>query len=161
MLRFIRLFAGTAAIAMSSAAFAADHSLVEDAKAFGARESVRSVEVSPSGSKLLFVGAGPGRLSTLQYVDLAAKGAKTLAASDGDPESLYWCGFGTDTQIVCKLGAMSRLRAMSWVSAASCQCPPLAAKPSYWANLPTTIIRFSANMTETSSIGYRTGPARC
>ena len=108
MLRIIGLLAGAAAIAAPSSILAADHSLADDAKAFGARESVRSVEVSPSGTKLLFIGAAPGRISTLQYVDLATKGAKTLAASDGQPESLYWCGFGSDTQIVCKLGGYER-----------------------------------------------------
>ena len=104
MLRFVGLLAGVAGIAMSSSALAADHSLAEDAKAFGARESIRSVEVSPSGTKLLFIGAGAGRMSTLQYVDIATKAAKTVAASDGDPETLYWCGFGSDTQMVCKFG---------------------------------------------------------
>ena len=104
MLRLVGLLAGVAGIALSSSALAADHSLAEDAKAFGARESIRSVEVSPSGTKLLFIGAGPGRMSTLQYVDIATKAAKTVAASDGDPETLYWCGFGSDTQMVCKFG---------------------------------------------------------
>jgi dipeptidyl aminopeptidase/acylaminoacyl peptidase len=108
MLRFIGLLAGAASIAVSSPVLASDRSLADDAKAFGARESVRSVEISPSGTKLLFIGAGPGRLSTLQYVDLTTKAAKTIAASDGDPESLYWCGFGTDTQMVCKFGGYQK-----------------------------------------------------
>lgn len=108
-MRTLNLLVGVAALAMSASGWAADHSLTEDAKAFGARESVRSVEVSPGGTKLLFIAAGPGAMSMLQYVDIATKQAKTAAASDGYPETLYWCGFGSDTQMVCQYGGYGRI----------------------------------------------------
>jgi dipeptidyl aminopeptidase/acylaminoacyl peptidase len=83
---------------------AADRPLAEDARAFAARERVRSVEISPSGNKLLFIMAGPGRTSALQHVDVATKASKTVARSDGVSETLHWCAFGSDTQLVCKYG---------------------------------------------------------
>jgi acetyl esterase/lipase len=103
------LLASAISLCCAMRANAADHSLAADAKAFGARESIRSVEVSPSGAKLLFIASGPGAMSMLQYVDIATKQAKTAAASDGYPETLYWCGFGSDTQIVCQYGGYGRI----------------------------------------------------
>jgi dipeptidyl aminopeptidase/acylaminoacyl peptidase len=109
MLRFIGLLAGTAAFAVAGSASAASRSLAEDAKAFGARESVRSVDVSPGGTKLMFIAAGPGAMAMVQYVDITSKKATTVAASTGDPETLYWCGFRSDTMMVCKYGGYGRL----------------------------------------------------
>jgi hypothetical protein len=98
------LLAGAALLLAAASARAAEFSLAEDAKAFGARERVRSVEISPSGKKLLFVMAGPARSSTLQLVDVGTKASKTVVRSDGNSETLYWCAFGSDTQLVCKYG---------------------------------------------------------
>ena len=108
-MRITGLFAGAAALAASASALAADHSLAEDAKAFGSRERIRSVEVSPSGNKLLYIAAGPGAMSVAQYLDIASKAAKPVAASDGKPETLYWCGFSSDTQMICKYGGYGRV----------------------------------------------------
>jgi dipeptidyl aminopeptidase/acylaminoacyl peptidase len=103
-LRIFTLLAGAAWLAAVTPAQAADFSLADDAKAFGARERIRSVEISPSGNKLLYVFSGPGRTSLLQHVDLATKATKTVAKSAGTPETVYWCSFGSDTDLVCKYG---------------------------------------------------------
>ena len=103
-MRNLFLLTGAALLAAFTPAAAAEYSLADDARAFGARERVRSVDISPSGSKVLFIAAGPGRLSLLQHVDVATSASKTVVASDGSPESLYWCSFGSDTQLVCKYG---------------------------------------------------------
>ncbi len=108
LLRIFGLLAGAAGVCVSAPVLA-QHSLADDAKAFGARESIRSVEVSPSGNKLLYIAAGSGSMSSVQYLDLTTKAVKTVAVSDGDPENLYWCGFGSDSQIVCKFGGYQRL----------------------------------------------------
>ena len=102
------LLAAAASLSLSTAAAASEFSLAQDAQAFGARESIRSVEISPSGKQLLFVVAGPGRMSALKTVDVATKQAKTLLATSGDPENLYWCSFGSDTELVCKYGGYGR-----------------------------------------------------
>lgn len=105
----VRLAAVAAGLFASTSALAAQFSLAQDAKAFGARESLRSVELSPSGTRLLYIGSGSGRVSVLQHVDLASKTTQTIAASDGNPEDLYWCAFGSDTQLVCKFGGYVNL----------------------------------------------------
>jgi hypothetical protein len=100
------LLAGATSVASIAAA---PYSLADDAKAFGARESVRSVAISPSGNKLLFITAVPGRTSVLQVIDIATKASKIVAKSDGDPETLYWCEFGSDTELVCKFGGEGKI----------------------------------------------------
>ena len=107
-LRNIVLLAAAAGLSLSTSAAGSEFSLAQDAKAFGARESIRSVEISPSGKQLLFVIAGPGRMSALRTVDVATKQARTLLATSGEPENLYWCSFGSDTQLVCKYGGYGR-----------------------------------------------------
>lgn len=103
-MRTFVLLAGAACLAAFTSAGAAETLLADDAKAFGARERIRSVEISPSGTKLLFITAGPGRTSALQHLDIGSNAAKTVARSDGTPETVYWCAFGSDTQLVCKYG---------------------------------------------------------
>ncbi|HET9812627.1 MAG TPA: S9 family peptidase [Sphingomicrobium sp.] len=112
----LRLFRAAAAAAYlcvvsaaGSSAAAPTHSLAEDARAFGARQAVRSVDISPSGTKLLYIAAGHGGASLLEYVDIATKASKAVAGSDGNPETLYWCAFASDTQMVCKFGGTQRI----------------------------------------------------
>jgi hypothetical protein len=112
MFRSVGLLASAAGLFWSTGAIAAEFSLAADAKAFGARESIRSVDISPSGKQLLFIVAGPGRLSALRNIDVATKRAKSLLATSGDPEDLYWCAFGSDTQLVCKYGGMVAMEGM-------------------------------------------------
>lgn len=106
------LAAGTAALLVgasgSATAAATTFSLADDAKAFGARENIRSVALSPSGTKLLFINAVAGRGSVVQVVDIATKANRIVARSDGDHERLYWCEFGSDTELVCKFGGESK-----------------------------------------------------
>ena len=84
-------------------------SLAEDAKSFGVREAAQSMSISPGGGKVLLIAAGPGRTQLLQVFDLASREADTILKADGTPESLHWCEFASDTQIVCKFGGDVRL----------------------------------------------------
>ncbi|MEO5775189.1 MAG: S9 family peptidase [Sphingomicrobium sp.] len=90
---------------------AAGHSetLEEDAKAFGVRQSVRSMDISPSGQKLLAVVSGPGRKTVVKIIDPATLASKSIMVSEGTPESIYWCGFASDVQLVCKYGGQTKL----------------------------------------------------
>jgi len=109
MLRFIGLLLTAAAFASPVPAVAAEHTLADDAKAFGAREGIRSVAISPSGNELLYIVSVSGRGSVLQVINLATKASRNVATSDGDPESLYWCEFSSETQIVCKFGGEGKI----------------------------------------------------
>lgn len=75
--------------------------LDQAAKAFGTRESVQSMEISPSGNRLLLLSAGPGRSTLVRIVELPAMSTRTILTSAGDPESFRWCDFASDTQIIC------------------------------------------------------------
>ncbi|MFN3944904.1 MAG: alpha/beta hydrolase family protein [Allosphingosinicella sp.] len=77
---------------------------------FGVRESVQQMDISPDGTKVAFIGPGPGR-STIGYVvDLAdtARQPKVIINSDGNPGRLRWCSFASDSRLVCSVGGIVR-----------------------------------------------------
>lgn len=101
-----RLKIGVAVVALltGQGALAAPAPLAEDAQAFGAREAAGQVALSPSGSKVVMLVAGPGASTVAKVFDLQTGAATTAIASNGSPESLYWCKFASDTQLVCQYG---------------------------------------------------------
>ncbi|MEA3052567.1 MAG: hypothetical protein QOG72_1470 [Sphingomonadales bacterium] len=72
--------------------------------AFGARESVLDVALSPSGKKVAFISPGPGRTTFLYTVDVAegAEPRQTLSA-DGKPERISRCGWVSEERLVCTI----------------------------------------------------------
>jgi dipeptidyl aminopeptidase/acylaminoacyl peptidase len=99
--------AGISLLALATAASAG--TIDEDAKAFGIRETIQSMDISPSGKTLLSIVSGPGRKSVVQIIDAATHEAHGIMLADGDPESIFWCGFASDTQIICKYGGYTKL----------------------------------------------------
>ena len=93
------LLAGTAGIASAQIA-----PLAEDARAFGTRPAAEQVAISPSGDKVVMLVAGPGSTTAAKVFDLRTGAETTAVQSPGNPETLQWCQFGTDTQLVCKYG---------------------------------------------------------
>lgn len=73
---------------------------------FGARESVHHIDISPDGSKVVYVAPAPGAASVAFVSDLAKGDAKPVLRSSGDPESLAWCSFLSDTRLVCRATAL-------------------------------------------------------
>lgn len=106
MYRVFSLLAGGASLALASSALAAPFSLAEDARAFGARDQIQAVEISPGGSQLLYIAPTPGKGAAAYHVDLRTMQTRPLVRADGDPETLYWCAFGSDTQLVCQYGGL-------------------------------------------------------
>ncbi len=100
----ILLAASAAGLCVSAPLTAADPSLIADAKAFGTRQSIESVDISPSGKRLLVVDPGPGKSSILSVIDVASGESRPILKSAADPEGLYWCKFETDDQLICKYG---------------------------------------------------------
>ena len=76
--------------------------LDQAAKAFGARESVQSMAISPSGNRLVLLSAGPGRSTLVRIVELPAMSTRTILSSGGDPEGFRRCDFASDTQLICR-----------------------------------------------------------
>ncbi len=95
--------ANIAALACSSAATAqAPSTLDQDATAFGTRENVQSMKISPSGTKVVMLMSGPNSLTVVQLVDLATGQMTNLTSSNGRPEYLRWCDFAGETKLVCE-----------------------------------------------------------
>jgi acetyl esterase/lipase len=74
----------------------------DPAAAFGAREAVQQISLSPSGTKLAFIAPGRGQSTYLYTVNTAGASTPQLALSaDGAPERLYSCGWVSDARLVC------------------------------------------------------------
>lgn len=103
MLRLI-IGGAVAALYMSGAVLAAPTPVAVDATLFGARETAASVALSPSGNKTVMLVAGPGKSTFAKVFDLQTGTATTAVISNANPQSLDWCRFATDSQLVCKYG---------------------------------------------------------
>lgn len=70
--------------------------------AFGAREGVLDIALSPSGQKVAFIAPGPGR-GTLLYTGSTAGGIapRVALSADGKPERIVDCGWVSETRLVC------------------------------------------------------------
>lgn len=105
----LRIGGAAAAWLIAGSAMAATAPLADDARAFGAREGAWSIDISPSGSKILYLTAGAGRTTLAKVVDVASGQSKTIIGTDGKPESLQWCGFASDQYLVCGYGGQARI----------------------------------------------------
>jgi dipeptidyl aminopeptidase/acylaminoacyl peptidase len=94
--------AGLLASAAATGASAQIMPLDQAAKAFGTRESVQSMAISPSGNRLVLLSAGPGRSTLVRIVELPAMSTRTILSSGGDPEGFRRCDFASDTQLICR-----------------------------------------------------------
>ena len=103
MLRYLKGGA-FAALMIGTALPAAPAPLSEDARLFGTRPAASQVAISPSGDKVVMLVAGPGKSTYAKVFDLVSGAATTAVASAGDPESLDWCQFASDTKLVCRYG---------------------------------------------------------
>jgi acetyl esterase/lipase len=72
------------------------------ALAFGAREGVEHVSLSPDGKKVAYIVPDKGQGSRLYTVDIANGGQSKLAlAASGDPERLAYCEWVSDARLIC------------------------------------------------------------
>jgi dipeptidyl aminopeptidase/acylaminoacyl peptidase len=107
----VRLWLAVSAAALSFVAApvqAAAPSLVVDAQQFGARPAAYSVDISPSGKRVAMLVPGPGRTTVLRVIDLQTVAVTNLISSDGNPDSLEWCNFASDDQLICQYGGNAR-----------------------------------------------------
>ncbi len=104
MFRIFSLHPFAALLLASAAAPAAGAAPADPPAAFGARESVLSVSLSPSGRQLAFISPGPGLTTYLYTVDSTGGGTprETLSA-DGKPERLEHCGWVSEVRLVCSI----------------------------------------------------------
>jgi dipeptidyl aminopeptidase/acylaminoacyl peptidase len=97
------LLAAVGAVAFTGAAYAQTQSTLEqDAIAFGTRETTTNMDLSPDGKLAVFIGAGPGRTTIVYVADIAAGTTKRILYSKGDPDTIRWCNFVSNTRIACQ-----------------------------------------------------------
>jgi acetyl esterase/lipase len=78
------------------------------AKAFGARESVQNMSLSPDGTKVAYIASMPGRGAGVLIADLVAGGQpKRILFSPGAPQRLHSCDWVTATRLICRYYLMS------------------------------------------------------
>ncbi|MDQ8755069.1 S9 family peptidase [Sphingosinicella sp. LHD-64] len=71
------------------------------ATAFGARESIESIALSPNGRRLAYVAPADGQASRLYTVDLDSGDSRVTTAADGVRQRLGGCGWVSDARLLC------------------------------------------------------------
>ena len=69
---------------------------------FGVRETVQQIDISPDGSRVVYVTPGTGRISAAFVADLASGTQQQVIQSGGNPERLSWCNFVSNTRLICR-----------------------------------------------------------
>lgn len=95
--------AALAALALSSPVAAQQHSLAEDAAAFGAREAVVGAGLSPDGNSIVYLTPGPGPKTYAVITNLETGKSNTVVSTDGKPETLHWCNYSGPDRVVCSI----------------------------------------------------------
>jgi dipeptidyl aminopeptidase/acylaminoacyl peptidase len=99
-----RIFSFGASVALFLVSVAAPAAPADPPAAFGAREAVLDVALSPSGRKVAFIAPGPGRSTLLYTVDVGSDAEPFMALSaDGKPERLSGCGWVSDQRLICTI----------------------------------------------------------
>ncbi len=83
----------------------ADGANFDAAAAFGARQSVINLSLSPDGQNLAWIGPTAGQGAVVYTLSLATKDAKPKAAlsAAGSPERLESCGWVSNERLVCQV----------------------------------------------------------
>jgi dipeptidyl aminopeptidase/acylaminoacyl peptidase len=96
------------AMLLASPALAQD-SNADAARNFGVRATVLDISLSPSGTKIAYIAAGPEHSEVINVIDLAgdAKIVSVLKNTEkiGD---FAWCEWATDTRLVCQVTGMGK-----------------------------------------------------
>lgn len=102
---------GLAMVAMTAGAVAgrpadtpAARSPADIAGAFGARENIQQISLSPSGDKVAMLMPLAGRGMALFVTNLAGDATpKPIMRSSGDADQLRECRWSTDTRLICNI----------------------------------------------------------
>lgn len=74
------------------------------AKAFGAREDVEQISLSPDGTRLAHLVPGKGQGSGLYITPVDGSAApKRILSSSGDPERISNCRWASNTRLLCSI----------------------------------------------------------
>lgn len=73
------------------------------AEAFGTREFVQNISLSPDGNKIAIVTPVKGRAAAVIVIDATNGDTKTILTSSGNPDRLTDCHWSTDTRLICSI----------------------------------------------------------
>jgi acetyl esterase/lipase len=100
------LFAAAIAVAWSGCAFAQSQpSLEQDAVAFGSLGTAQSADLSPDGTKVVYVGPGPGNILLAYVADLARGASRPVLRTTEDADKLISCAFVSNSRLICQYAA--------------------------------------------------------
>ena len=100
------LAAAVAAVWGSCVTAQGQSTLEQDAKAFGALGTAQpGVDLSPDGTKVVYVGPGPGNIQLAYVADLAAGTSRPVLRTTEDADRLRWCGFVSNSRLICQYAA--------------------------------------------------------
>lgn len=103
-MRFGHIFGVVLALLDSSAVLAAGH----EATAFGAREALQHVSLSPDGQRVAIVVPAGTRDTAVMVIELGGEQKKTLVLkADGRQEQIQSCNWALDTRLVCSIFGVS------------------------------------------------------
>jgi len=78
--------------------------LKRTAERFGIRASVLDISLSPSGTKLAWIGPGPNHSEVLKVFDLESdNGVRTIAGNSEIHADLSRCEWATDERLICQI----------------------------------------------------------
>jgi dipeptidyl aminopeptidase/acylaminoacyl peptidase len=103
--RLPRIFAAMLCVLLGVAGATAQ-APVDPATAFGARESVESIRLSPDGRRLAYVAPGRGQASSLYIVDLANGQSASAGAADGRTQRMGGCSWVSNDRLICEMFAV-------------------------------------------------------
>ena len=100
-------FAIAGTVFWSSAVLGQGATSVDSAAAFGAREAIAYASLSPDGTKIAFLGPGPGASTILYSIDVTKETTPHIVLrSSGDPEQLYGCDWVANDRLACNVGGV-------------------------------------------------------
>lgn len=81
------------------------------ARAFGSREAVEQVSLSPDGTKIAVVQPAGGQASVVMVTDLTTEGSTPVAVArtDGKPERMSGCRWVSNTRLMCTIYGIVRV----------------------------------------------------
>jgi dipeptidyl aminopeptidase/acylaminoacyl peptidase len=100
------ILAGAAVAALIGATAHAQpaHSLAEDAQAFGARESIESIDLSPDGKKVVYIEPAAGGSAIAYIADVESGTTRGFLKARAGKEQLEGCSFVTNARLICSYG---------------------------------------------------------
>jgi hypothetical protein len=101
MLRITTLLTAASAIAQTAPA--------DPAVAFGARQSVQSISLSPDGRTIAYVAPTAGQGSALYLAPVDGGQASRPVVNSGASQQISHCDFVSNQRLVCEISGMSQL----------------------------------------------------